>query len=171
MFDPKLDPRLATKLLYFHIFTADVVLLGQSASGITTVAQNMDRIQGSMKLFKEHINGMDLKKLTTTNSLFQAIAAMSKNPEAMAKAIVASMNKSFEELIKALKELAAANTPPGGNGNGNGNGPNPPSGPPLKPGQKPPAGSGGGDVAADNAAASKAGAQKVYVVNAPAGWK
>ena len=42
--------------------------------------------------------------------MFQAIAAMSKNPEAMAKAIVSSMNKSFEELIKALKELAAANT-------------------------------------------------------------
>jgi len=169
MFDPKLDPKLATKLAYFHLFTADVKILGQSASGITTVATNMDRIQKSMKLFKDHVNSLDLKKLTLTNTMFQAIAAMSKNPEAMAKAIVSSMNKSFEELIKALKELAAANTPPGGGGNGNG--PNPPSGPPLKPGEKPPAASGGGDVAADNAAASKAGAQKVYVVNAPAGWK
>ena len=171
MFDPKLDPRLATKLLYFHLFTADVVLLGQSASGIITVAQNMDRIQGSMKLFKEHINGMDLKKLTTTNSLFQAIAAMSKNPEAMAKAIVASMNKSFEALIKALQELAAANTPP------------PPPGAPPPPANESLAekalrlakekfsGGGGGGVAEDNAAAAKAGAQKVYVVNAPAGWK
>lgn len=175
MFDPKLDPKLATKLAYFHLFTADVKILGQSASGITTVATNMDRIQKSMKLFKDHVNSLDLKKLTLTNTMFQAIAAMSKNPEAMAKAIVSSMNKSFEELIKALKELAAANTPPGGNGNG---------GPPVIPANETAAEKairiakeklsgvfGGGEVAADNAAAQKAGAQKVYVVNAPPGWK
>ena len=71
-----------------------------------------------------YYNSLDLKKLTLTDSMFHAIAAMSKNPEAMASAIVKSMNKSFEELIKALKELAAANTPPGGNGN---------NGPPVIP--------------------------------------
>lgn len=167
IFDPKVDPLAAQKLMFFTLFSSNVKILGENANGIDSIAKNMDKIQNSMKLFKEHVNSLDLKKLTLTNSMFQAIAAMSKNPEAMAKAIVSSMNKSFEELIKALKELAAAN---GGGGGGDGDGTGPPA-PPLKPGEKPVTGAGGGDVAADNAAASKAGAQKVYVVNAPAGWK
>ena len=165
IFDPKVDPLAAQKLMFFTLFSSNVKILGENADGIDSIANNMDKIQNSMKLFKEHVNSLDLKKLTLTNSMFQAIAAMSKNPEAMAKAIVSSMNKSFEELIKALKELAAAN---GGGGGNPPPGTPPPGTPPLKPGEKP---AGDPGKAADDQAASKAGAQKVYVVNAPAGWK
>ena len=168
IFDPKIDPLAAQKLTFFTIFSNNVKVMGENANGIEKIATNMEKIQNSMKLFKEHVNSLDLKKLTLTNSMFQAIAAMSKNPEAMAKAIVSSMNKSFEELIKALKSLAEST---GGNGNGNGDGQNPPFPPNETREQKKARESAGGDVAVDNAAASKAGAQKVYVVNAPAGWK
>jgi hypothetical protein len=169
IFDPKVDPLAAQKLAYFTLFSSNVKVMGENASGIEKIANNMDKIQNSMKLFKTHINSLDLKKLTLTDSMFQAIAAMSKNPEAMASAIVKSMNKSFEELIKALKELAAANGGGGGGGTGTGTGTNPAT-PPLKPGEKPPVGGDAGKIE-DDKAASKAGAQKVYVVNAPAGWK
>ena len=95
----------------------------------------------------------------------------------MAKAIVSSMNKSFEELIKALKELAAANGGGGGGGKGGGGGGTNPipanETPEQKKAREAKEKGSGGDAgkAEDDKAASKAGAQKVYVVNAPAGWK
>jgi hypothetical protein len=61
-----------------------------------------------MKLTKDHINAFDLKKLTLTDSLMRSIAAMSKNPEAIAAMVGDTMEKSFQELIDALKELVEA---------------------------------------------------------------
>jgi len=122
IFDPKKDPQLAEKSKYFQLFAENVKALGANSSQIAKVADNMDSIQKSMKLFQTHVNGLDLKKLTLTDSMFNAIAAIAKNPDAIAASISKSMNKSFEALIKALKELAAANTPAGGGGGGGGGG-------------------------------------------------
>jgi hypothetical protein len=121
-FDPKTNQKLPQADKYFKSFATNAKVLADTANGVKTFADNADKVAKSMKEITTQVNAMDLKKLTLTNSMFNAIAMMSKNPEAMAKAIAASMNKSFEELIKALKELASANTPAGGGGGNTGTG-------------------------------------------------
>ena len=173
IFDPNKNKDLKQTTFHFTMFAVNLEKVAKSADDIQTVAKNMDSIQKSMKLMKDHVNGMDLKKLTLTDSMMKSIAALSKNPEAMAKVIASSISKSYEELIKALKELAAANTPKstGGDGGDTGGNTNTGNTTDKNKGKDNKGNAADEGVKADNAAAAKAGAQKVYVVNAPAGWK
>ena len=120
VYDPKKNKDINLSSWYFTQFATNAEKLSENADAFTKVADNYDRIQKSTKLMQTHINGMDLKKLTLTDSMMKSIAAMSKNPEAIAKMVGDTMEKSFTELIKALKELAIANTPapPAGGGGG-----------------------------------------------------
>jgi hypothetical protein len=111
VFDPKKNKDMNMTSWYFTQFATNSEKVGQQASAFDKVANNYDRIQKSMKLMQQHINGMDLKKLTLTDSMMKSIAMLSKNPEAIAKAVTNSIEESFKELIEALKELAKANAP------------------------------------------------------------
>jgi hypothetical protein len=72
---------------------------------------------------KDHINTLDLKKLTTTDSLFKSLAILSKNPEAMADKIGDTLKLAFEEFGKALTEaIKEAGGAGGGAGNTTGGG-------------------------------------------------
>lgn len=111
VYDPTKNPAIDLSSFFFTRFAENAKLVGDNADAFVKVADQFDKIQKSMKLMQGHINGMDLKKLTLTDSMMRAIAAMSKNPEAIASMIGDTMEKSFQELINALKELAAANSP------------------------------------------------------------
>lgn len=111
VYDPSKNKNISQSSWYFGQFATNAELLANNADVFSDVADNFDRVQKSMKLIQTHINGMDLKKLTMTDSMMRSIAALSKNPEAVAKMVSQSIEKSFEELIKALKELTAAQAP------------------------------------------------------------
>jgi hypothetical protein len=175
IFDPAKNKSISQSSWYFTKFAENMKSVSEAEDPLRKTANSMDSIQKSMKLMKDSINGMDLKKLTLTDSMMKSIAALSKNPEAMAKVIAASINKSYEELIKALKELSGSS---GGGGDAKpaaaGSTDKPSVMKDAKPGAKTETkAKGGGDdgVKSDDAAAKKAGAQKVYIVNAPANWK
>lgn len=106
VFDPKFNPNIGKNMAYMTIFTNNIRTLTSPINELKKVADNFERIQKSMKLTKDHINSFDLKKLTLTDSLMKSIAAMSKNPEAIAAMVGTTMEKAFEELINALKELS-----------------------------------------------------------------
>jgi hypothetical protein len=78
--------------------------LTKNDDGLVKTAQNFDKIQNSLKLMKDHINSLDLEKLTTTDSLFKSLAILSKNPEAMADKIGDTLKLAFEEFGKALTQ-------------------------------------------------------------------
>jgi hypothetical protein len=166
VFDPSKNKNLEKSSIYFTQFATNVEKVSIQADKFTKVADNFERIQKSMQVFKTHVNGLDLKKLTLTDSLFNAIAAMSKNPDAIANSIAKSMNKSFEALIKALKDLAAANTPAvaapsASTGTGNTN-----TGTTNRPGTSNTPSTSTGAVRDPGGST-----QRVYVVNGPAGWR
>lgn len=97
--------------------------LTKNDDGLVKTAQNFDKIQKSLKLMKDHINTLDLKKLTTTDSLFKSLAILSKNPEAMADKIGDTLKLAFEEFGKALTEaIKEAGGAGGGAGNTTGGG-------------------------------------------------
>jgi hypothetical protein len=158
-FDPKTNAKIVTSDKYFQSFASNAKLLADSANGVKTFADNAQKVAEAMKQISINVNMMDLKKLTLTSSMFNAIALMSKNPEAIAKAIAASMNKSFEELIKALKEMAGAN---GGGGGGGGGGDTPPGNNPNPPGNNPNPPKGSGKDKKETK--TSAGVQKVWIV-------
>ena len=106
VFDPKFNPNIKMNLDHMSVFTKNIQTMASPQNQLNKVAENFDKIQKSMKLTKEHINSFDLKKLTLTDSLMKSIAAMSKNPEAIAAMVGDTMEKSFQELIDALKEIA-----------------------------------------------------------------
>ena len=105
VFDPEKNQSINDTDRYFTSFTANIEKMADPSNALDKVASNVDKIEKSMKLLKETINSMDLKKLTLTDSLMKSIAMLSKNPEAIARAIEGSIEKSFEELVAALKEI------------------------------------------------------------------
>ena len=105
VFDPEKNATIADTDRYFTSFAMNIEKIAAPENALDKVATNVDRIEKSMKLLKETINSMDLKRLTLTDSLMKSIAMLSKNPEAIARAIEGSIEKSFEELIDALKEI------------------------------------------------------------------
>jgi len=105
-FDSDHTPKLQSSLAYMNVFTSNMEKMSASNGGIYAVAKNSQVIAKSMKLTKEAINGMDLKKLTLTDSLMKSLAVIAKNPDAMAKAVEGGINKAFEDLTKALTDLA-----------------------------------------------------------------
>jgi hypothetical protein len=105
VFDPEKNATIADTDKYFTSFTSNIEKIADPQNALDKVATNVDKIEKSMKLLKETINSMDLKKLTLTDSLMKSLAILSKNPEAVAAAIEGSIEKSFEELVNALKEI------------------------------------------------------------------
>lgn len=138
-FDPKLNPNQDKISWYFTSFATNLQTMAKSSDQLEKLANNFDKIQKSMKLFKEHVNSFDLKKLTLTDSMMKSLAILAKNPEAIANQIDESIKAAFEELVKAIKDLNAAGggggtvptgTPPTGT---------PPTGTPPPKGTPPPA--------------------------------
>jgi hypothetical protein len=106
IFDPSTNPTIADSSKYFTVFAYNIEKMASPNNALDKAAANIDKIEKSMKLLKDSINAMDLKKLTLTDSLMKSLAILSKNPEAVAKAIEGSIDKSFKELVDAIKEIA-----------------------------------------------------------------
>jgi hypothetical protein len=104
-FDPTKNPEIVKQDKYFTSFVKNIETMSDKTNSMTKMAENFDKIQKSMKLTKESINAMDLKKLTLTDSLMASLAAIAKNPEAMAKAVQGGIDEAFQQLAKALEEL------------------------------------------------------------------
>jgi hypothetical protein len=105
VFDSEKDKNLGLKLEYFGMFSKHMETLASSSTGLDAAAKSLERVEKSMKAIKESVNGMDLKKLTTTDSLVKSLAIMSKSPEATAKAIKESIEDAFEKFIESLKDV------------------------------------------------------------------
>jgi hypothetical protein len=104
-FDPTKNKEVVSQDKYFTSFVKNIETMSDKTNSMTKMAENFDKIQKSMKLTKESINAMDLKKLTLTDSLMASLAAIAKNPEAMAKAVQGGIDEAFQQLAKALEEL------------------------------------------------------------------
>jgi len=109
-FDPTKNKEIVNQDKYFTSFVKNIETMSDRTNSMTKMAENFDKIQKSMKLTKDSINAMDLKKLTLTDSLMKSLAAIAKNPEAMARAVEGGINEAFQQLAKALEELGNKQT-------------------------------------------------------------
>jgi len=85
--------------------TIQSILFATSIKGndnLFMLANNFNRIQNSMRLFKDHVNAMDIKKLTLTDSMMKSISIISKSPDAVGKVIQETIEKSFEKMTAAF---------------------------------------------------------------------
>jgi len=105
VFDPAMNKGLPKKLEYMDKFTANIVTMAAPKNQLDKLASNFDKIQKSMQLFKSHVNGMDLVKLTTTDSMMKSLAIMSKSPEVVGEKIAESIEKAFKDLLDGLKKI------------------------------------------------------------------
>jgi hypothetical protein len=105
IFDPAMNKGLPKKLEYMDKFTANIVTMAAPKNQLDKVASNFDKIQKSMQLFKGHVNGMDLVKLTATDSMMKSLAIMSKSPEVVGEKIAESIEKAFKDLLEGLKQI------------------------------------------------------------------
>lgn len=111
LFDPTKNTNVQQKDEYFTNFVENLQRLNYAGDNLTVIADNFERISNSMKLTKEHINNMDLKKLTMTDSMLKSLAIMSKSPEVIAGKLSESIEKAFEEFVAAIKELTGTISP------------------------------------------------------------
>lgn len=58
-----------------------------------------------MGTFKTNVNSFDVQKLKLTESMLSSIAAMAKSPESLSKIINGTLEKSFAELIEAIRQI------------------------------------------------------------------
>ena len=105
IFDPAMNKGLPQKLEYMDKFTANIVTMAAPKNQLDKVASNFDKIQKSMQLFKGHVNGMDLVKLTATDSMMKSLAIMSKSPEVVGEKIAESIEKAFKDLLEGIKQI------------------------------------------------------------------
>ena len=105
IFDPESNKNLPKKLEYMDKFTSNIVTMASPKNSLDKVAVNFNKIQNSMKLFQGHVNGMDLEKLTTTDSMLKSLAIMSKSPEVIGEKIAESIEKAFKDLLDGLKKI------------------------------------------------------------------
>ena len=92
------DTKLLTSSISSILFATSI----KGNDNLFALANNFNRIQNSMKLFKDHVNAMDIKKLTLTDSMMHSIALLSKSPDAIGKTIQDTIEKSFEKMTKAF---------------------------------------------------------------------
>ncbi len=91
-----------TKALTSAISSILLTTATKGNDNLFMLANNFNRIQNSMKLFKDHVNAMDIKKLTLTDSMMHSIAVLSKSPDAIGKTIQETIEKSFEKMTNAF---------------------------------------------------------------------
>lgn len=73
--------------------------------GLTKVANNFKRIADYMGTMKSHINTIDIKKLTLTESMMKSIAALSKDPNAIAGTIRTAIEQAFQKMTEEMNAI------------------------------------------------------------------
>lgn len=107
-FDPIKNKKIGEATGYMTTFTSNITQLASTSDQLTQVADNFDRMQKSMKQLKDHVNGFDMKKLSTTDSMIKSLAVLSKSGDIAGK-IGDSVEKALKELADAIKEISKDN--------------------------------------------------------------
>jgi hypothetical protein len=170
IFDPAMNKGLPQKLEYMDKFTANIVTMAAPKNQLDKVATNFDKIQKSMKLFQGHVNGMDLVKLTATDSMMKSLAIMSKSPEVVGEKIAESIEKAFKDLLEGIKKIndsstAAAAAAPIGEAGTPPAGPKKPGAPAGKPTPGAPAGKPGASISARDIQSAMVSALNSVTIN------
>ena len=171
IFDPAMNKGLPKKLEYMDKFTANIVTMSAPKNQLDKVASNFDKIQKSMQLFKGHVNGMDLVKLTATDSMMKSLAIMSKSPEVVGEKIAESIEKAFKDLLEGLKQIneSSAGDTAGAAATGApataAAGPTKPGTPAGKPGAVTPAGKPGASISAKDIQSAMVSALNSVTIN------
>lgn len=74
-------------------------------NGLDRVANNFQRIAGYMGSMKAHINAIDIKKLTLTESMMKSIAALAKDPNAIAGTIRTAIEQAFQKMTAEMNQI------------------------------------------------------------------
>ena len=90
----------------FYINLAKFDRFEQSFSNLlkSQYTYRFDKFSDDMGKFKDSVNKFDVEKLKLTESMIKSIAIISKAPDSM-KNITETLEKSFDELIQAIREL------------------------------------------------------------------
>lgn len=70
-----------------------------------------DKFAEDMGKLQKNVNAFEIEKLQLADSMMKSMAIISKTPETLADRISETLEKSFEELVKAIKDLAKESVP------------------------------------------------------------
>ena len=95
----------------FQIFSTSIPSFTLFEKSISTLSKNQQaygfsKFASSMGVLKTNVNNFDVEKLKLTNSMMNSMAIISKAPEALASRITDTLETSFEELVKAIKDIS-----------------------------------------------------------------
>ena len=95
----------------FQIFSTSIPSFTLFEKSISTLSKNQQaygfsKFASSMGELKTNVNNFDVEKLKLTNSMMNSMAIISKAPEALASRITDTLETSFEELVKAIKDIS-----------------------------------------------------------------
>ena len=95
----------------FQIFSTSIPSFTLFEKSISTLSKNQQaygfsKFASSMGELKTNVNKFDVEKLKLTNSMMNSMAIISKAPEALASRITDTLETSFEELVKAIKDIS-----------------------------------------------------------------
>lgn len=108
-FDITKNAEIDKQLIYFSKFVGDIAKISENSSNLTTIATSFDKISNSMKVFKDNINGLDLKKTELTNSIFNSLASLANvkgSVDGLARTLNESIKTSFDKMVELLQELS-----------------------------------------------------------------
>lgn len=107
IFNIESDSLLDKKINYFSIFVYGIKVLSEQNNELAKTAAHVDKIQKSMKLMKEHINSMDLEKLSITDSVMKSIASISNSTKNTPAIIEKAIKEAFTQFAKIVSDSMA----------------------------------------------------------------
>jgi len=108
LFDVSANKNIDQQMKYLGYFAWDIKNIGESASGMESVADSLYDMSESMGIFKTEINGIDLEKLTIMDQMFcnlQKLAEIDTGLENLSSNISESLDAGFSRLGEFLEEL------------------------------------------------------------------
>jgi len=99
----------------FSTFSSSIPSFSKFETSISTLAANQQKygfskFANSMGDLKTNVNAFDTEKLKLTNSMMNSMAIISKAPDALASRVTETLETSFKELVKVIKELSNTKT-------------------------------------------------------------
>jgi hypothetical protein len=111
VFDMSKDKDVENKAKLFTGFVGGVSKISDSSTNLTNAANSFEKMSNSMKVFKDSINSLDLKKAGLADSIFSSLAALANvkgGIDSLARTLNDSIKTSFDRMVELLESLNGA---------------------------------------------------------------
>lgn len=108
IFDTNKDAKIIEKTAMFDKFVFGIGNISGASENLTKAATSFEKMATSMKVFKDSVNSLDLKKAGLADSIFASLAALANvkgGIDNLARTLDSSIKASFDKIVELLESM------------------------------------------------------------------